>query len=105
MADAVTVDASTGETITRPLSDAEIAQRSLDIDTGRQVAAADRAAAVRTSDAVDALTQLIAQAGGPANVRAKLKAVVAGTDTLTNQQAQRLLAAVALVLLRDRDDT
>lgn len=38
------------------------------------------------------------------NVREKLRAVVAGNDTLTAAQIQRLLAAVALDALKDRTD-
>lgn len=67
--------------------------------------AAHQAETARTSDASNALGQLITLAGGTAQVRTKLKAVLAGTDTLTNQQAQRLLAAVALYAIRDRADT
>lgn len=59
----------------------------------------------RTLDAADALTQLIAQAGGTAAVRSKLKNVLAGTDSFTNTQAQRLLAALALWALKDRTDS
>lgn len=72
--------------------------------TGQPTATAT-ADTARRVDADAALAALIQQAGGPAAVRAKLKAVVAGTDNLTAAQTQRLVAAIALVVLRDRTDT
>lgn len=91
----ITVDTTSPDTVVAPVVAAHTGQPT----------ATQAARQARSSDAVDALTALIAQAGGAANVRTKLKAVLAGTDTFTNQQAQRLLAAVAIVMLRDRADT
>lgn len=96
------LDLATGQASRVPLTAAEIAER----DARRATAdVADNARVARVLDAADALDQLIAQAGGPAAVRAKLKAVAAGTDSLSNAQVQRLVAALALVLIRDRADT
>lgn len=105
MAKIAVVDCSTGESSSRNATAAEQAVIDADRQAGVAMAQAQDAATARQQDAGDALSQLIAQAGGAANVRAKLKAVLAGTDTLTPAQRDRLLAAVALYALRDRSDS
>lgn len=98
------VDCETGDTTTRNATAAEQAVIDADRQAGGAMFQAQTAKAAREQDAGDALTQLIAQAGG-VNVRAKLKAVLAGTDQFTPAQRDRLLAAVALYVLRDRSDS
>jgi hypothetical protein len=105
MAEIVVVDCTAHTQARRPYLPGEDAQASADSQVGAAIKADDTARESRTSDADSALSQLIAQAGGAANVRAKLKAVLAGTDTLTPAQRDRLLAAVALYALRDRSDS
>lgn len=60
-----------------------------------------QAAATREADAVQAEGSLASTAG----IRAKCKAVLAGTDSFTNPQRDRAIAALALRALRDRADT
>ena len=98
MADIVVVDCSARATTRRSYTAAESNQAVADAVVGEQIKAASDATVTRSVDADDALTALIQQAGGPAAVRSKLKAVLAGTDTLTNTQAQRLRAFRALVV-------
>ena len=59
------------------------------------------AAQAREADTADALDQLAALP----NVRAKLRAVAHGNDTLTAAQLQRVAAAVALAAIEHREDT
>lgn len=55
----------------------------------------------RVKDADQGVGSLATTAG----IRAKCKAVLAGTDTFTAAQMQRAVAALVLLALRDRADT
>lgn len=63
------------------------------------------AAQRRTADAGDALGQLIALAGGRDAVRAKAKAMVVGTDAVNLATLNRIVGALMLDALRDREDS
>lgn len=98
MAERVTTDCSTGETTRVALTPAEVSSLA---DVAVAVAKID----VRRTDADDALTQLIAQAGGSANVRTKLKAALVDPTTISDATVKRLVLALALWALRDRADS
>lgn len=56
---------------------------------------------LRQADADSGISNLATTAG----IRAKCKAVLAGTDTFTAAQRDRALAALVLLAIRDRSDT
>lgn len=93
-----TVDCETGETTTREETSEETAIREAQ-EQERLAAEADRE---RRSEDADQGTGAMANTAG---IRAKCKAVLAGTDTFTPAQLQRAVAALVLLALRDRADT